>query len=138
MAELKKPILCLDFDGVCHSYISGWKGIDEIPDPPVDGLFEFLNIAKEYFEIQVYSTRSSHSTGINAMRAWFSDHFTEYMFEKNPDLREKFQYFLCPEWIFFPEQKPPAFVSIDDRVLTFEGEWPEIEMLKSFKPWNKK
>lgn len=29
-----KPILCLDFDGVIHSYASGWKGADVIPDPP--------------------------------------------------------------------------------------------------------
>jgi hypothetical protein len=26
-----KPILCLDFDGVLHSYSSGWKGADVIP-----------------------------------------------------------------------------------------------------------
>lgn len=32
------PILCLDFDGVCHSYTSGWKGAAVIPDPAVPGL----------------------------------------------------------------------------------------------------
>ena len=31
---MPKPILCLDFDGVVHSYTSGWKGADVIPDPP--------------------------------------------------------------------------------------------------------
>jgi len=30
---MSKPILCLDFDGVIHSYSSGWKGADVIPDP---------------------------------------------------------------------------------------------------------
>ena len=33
MNDNRKPILCLDFDGVIHSYISGWKGADVIPDP---------------------------------------------------------------------------------------------------------
>jgi hypothetical protein len=34
---MRKPILCLDFDGVLHSYTSGWKGAAVIPDPPVPG-----------------------------------------------------------------------------------------------------
>lgn len=38
----------------------------------------------------------------------------------------------------FPTEKPPAFVGIDDRVLTFTGEWPGIEKLRTFKTWNAK
>lgn len=37
----KKPILNFDFDGVCHSYTSGWQSADTIPDDPVPGLFDF-------------------------------------------------------------------------------------------------
>jgi len=43
---MSKPILCLDFDGVIHSYSSGWKGADVIPDPPVPGAFDFIRRAK--------------------------------------------------------------------------------------------
>ena len=31
-----------DFDGVIHSYTSGWLGETTIPDPPVPGIREAL------------------------------------------------------------------------------------------------
>jgi len=45
-----KPTICLDFDGVLHSYESGWKGIDVIPDPPVPGAREERTRVKLRFE----------------------------------------------------------------------------------------
>ena len=38
------------------------------------------------------------------------------------------------EW---PMEKPSAFVTLDDRAITFTGEWPDIDQLRNFKPWNK-
>lgn len=122
-----KPILCLDFDGVCHSYASGWKGIDVIPDPPVEGLFEFLEKASKEFTINIYSTRSHQASGIEAMKAWFYEWFArKYGKESIPSFE-----------LVFPKRKPPAFVSLDDRVLPFNGEWPNIDILINFKSWNK-
>ena len=37
----------------------------------------------------------------------------------------------------WPLFKPPAFVTLDDRALTFTGEWPAVAELRGFKPWNK-
>ncbi len=134
-----RPILCLDFDGVCHSYISGWQGATVIPDPPVDGLFEFLLAVHRqgFFEINIYSSRSSQPGGIEAMRRWFGKewaanclaHDIVISFMEQP---------LCPDWIHFPTEKPPFYVALDDRVLTFNGVWPNVEALSNFKSWQGK
>ena len=39
--------------------------------------------------------------------------------------------------IKFPRHKPPAMIGIDDRVLTFDGTFPDPQSLTEFKPWNK-
>ena len=126
---MKKPILCLDFDGVCHVYTSGWKGPDIIPDDAVPGLFEFLERTAPYFEIQVFSARSNQPGGIQAMQAWFAQQHEKWCRETgrgNPDLA-----------ISFPTQKPAAFISLDDRAITFTGQWPDVDFLRNFQPWHK-
>jgi hypothetical protein len=40
--------------------------------------------------------------------------------------------------ITFPDYKPPAHVTIDDRVICFTGSFPSIEEIENFKPWNNK
>ena len=126
---MKKPILCLDFDGVCHSYSSGWQGADVIPDPHVPGLFEFLEQACKVFEVQIFSSRSGQPGGKDAMALWFVEERRRWR-ESGGQGSETLE-------ISFPDEKPPAFVTIDDRAVTFTGEWPPVEMLANFKPWNK-
>jgi hypothetical protein len=126
---MSKLILCLDFDGVCHSYTSGWKGAEVIPDDAVPGLFEFLEKAEPYFNIQVFSSRSNHPGGIDAMREWLKDQHKKWCLERG--LEKKF-----PS-VSFPSQKPSAFVTLDDRAITFTGQWPDIDYLRKFKPWYK-
>ena len=127
---MRKPILCLDFDGVCHQYTSKWQGADVILDDAVPGLFEFLELAAPHFDIQVYSSRSNEPGGIEAMQYWF--------IEQRKKWREAGGKGAEVVSIGFPTEKPPAFVGIDDRVLTFDGTWPDVAMLRQFKPWNKK
>ncbi len=147
----RKPILCLDFDGVCHSYASGWKGAAIITDPAVPGLFDFLLEASRRFEIQVFSSRSLQAGGIAAMVSWFHKEFSlwqpkdgvavsrdcdgTWWMDFSPKDRNQDGERVA---VYFPKEKPAAFITIDDRALTFTGVWPDIEMLKNFKPWNKK
>lgn len=130
MDKRDKPILCLDFDGVCNRYDHGWQGAAVISDDAVAGLFEFLVEAAEHFDLQIYSSRSHHPGGIEAMRAWFAAQHGRWQAatgrsEALPALG-------------FPLVKPPAWVTLDDRALTFEGVFPEVEALRKFQPWNKR
>lgn len=123
----RKPILCLDFDGVLHSYESGWKGADVIPDPPVPGAFEFIEAASEKFEIHIFSSRSNQEGGLEAMENWLTNHAIDALgLDRYMALK-----------IVMDHEKPPAMLTIDDRAITFTGEWPDPDDLITFKPWNK-
>jgi len=128
----KKPILCLDFDGVLHSYTSGWAGAANIVDPPVEGAISWLRsllgcpddvgIAERYedFKIAIYSSRSKYPLGRWAMKRWLKRYgLTKYEIEL----------------ISFPLFKPPAFLTLDDRAFLFTGGFPDPKELIKFTPW---
>lgn len=122
---MSKKIICIDFDGVLHSYESGWKGADVVADRPVLGAIAWLSrIAHEDgFKAAIYSARSSQDGGIDAMKTRL---FMNGLSNDTMDL------------IDFPTQKPHAFLTIDDRCIQFTGEFPDFDEINNFKPWNKK
>ena len=127
--RVSKPILCLDFDGVVHSYASGWKGARNIPDPPVEGALTFMEDAlMGGWDVVIHSSRARYWGGITAMRNWLRKHAGNSWDTMGVALAD----------VRFTRWKPSAVVTIDDRALTFTGEWPNIKELKEFKPWNKK
>lgn len=132
---MSKPILCLDFDGVIHSYTSGWHGADVIPDPPVPGALEFIVKAMDYFTVAIYSSRSNQRGGIETMKTWLYHYYF-------CDLGDPLFAQQIVNTINWPTEKPAAFITIDDRALTFNGDWssPEYQLaaLQAFKPWNKR
>lgn len=160
----KSKDLCIDFDGVIHSYKSGWLGIDKIPDEPVDGAIEWLVKLKENgFQPNIYSSRSKSWFGRRAMKKWFYDKLIEEcsVLEKMSDTHEKWQNWRCKilniyqsmdQWdihvvesckhfvnnvLKFPTKKPAAYLTIDDRAICFSGIFPTIEEMNNFKPWYK-
>lgn len=130
---MNKPILCLDFDGVIHSYASGWKGADVIPDPPVPGALKFIVEALKHFRVAIFSSRSHQPGGIQAMVQWLG----YWSVDPEHGMPGDFDHAIWSE-IEWPTEKPSAFLSIDDRAITFIGTWPSPELLLTFKPWNKR
>jgi len=127
---LQKPTISIDFDGTIHSYHEGWQD-GKIYGHVVPGFFEWAEKAKELFTLAIYSSRSNSHKHITPMRDWLNVQIQAYRWE-NP----------CTLTIGdfnFPVIKPAAFVSIDDRAITFNGKWtaPELqpEALRKFKSW---
>lgn len=114
-----KQTVVFDFDGVIHSYTSGWKGADIIPDPPVGGIASALReIHNAGYEIVVVSTRCASEDGIEAVREWLYRNDMLLWVDK-----------ICKE-------KPPAIVYIDDRAICFDGNPTALlGKIQSFKPW---
>lgn len=122
-----KKTICVDFDGVIHSYTSGWCGADVIPDLPVPGAIDWLREATQHFTVAIFSSRSHQPGGKDAMK-----NFISYWAKRSTNGDAP--------WVgrlTFPSEKPAALVSIDDRAICFTGTFPTIEDIQRFKPWNK-
>lgn len=135
---MRAPILCLDFDGVIHSYSSGWQGARVIPDPPVPGALQFMAEALEHgWDVVVHSSRARYFGGRRAMRRWLREHAEACALWHDDDSAvAAYLPGLCR--VRFSLLKPPALVTLDDRAVTFLGVFPDPQALRQFAPWNKR
>ena len=77
--EMKyQPNVVLDFDGVIHSYVSGWQGVDVVPDPPVPLIDEEIKrIRAAGYRVVVVSTRCATPEGMGAVRRYLRENGIE-------------------------------------------------------------
>ena len=134
---MNNPIICVDFDGVIHSYVSPWVAPHIIPDPPVPGAIAWLQehlpvpdalgMAGPYEGpiVQIYSSRSKYWRGRRAMKRWLIQHGLPRQYIDDGILK-------------FPTKKPAAFLTIDDRAICFDVSCPTTAEMLAFKPWNKR
>ncbi len=104
MRVLQKTI-CLDFDGVIHSYQSGWRGAEVIPDPPIHKVDVAIRQLRRDYRVVVFSARCREEAGCVAIEHWLAKHSIE--------VDE-----VC-------RHKPPAHVYVDDRAVRFNGDWEQ-------------
>lgn len=113
--------IAVDFDGVIHSYMSDWVSAEVIPDPPVDGVIDWLNRMAVKFTIVVFTTRGATVEGRDAVM----DYLHLHGFRDDVEVE-------------VTDQKPPALVYIDDRAYRFTGaNFPTVEEVHRLRPWNK-
>jgi len=124
-----KPIICVDFDGCVHSYERGWQG-GEIYGTVVPGFFEWVERVRDRFKIVIYSSRSKEEAGVVAMDLWLSEQYRLWLQSTSAAVMDTFE---------FAHEKPPAWLTVDDRCVRFDGDWamPEltVEAMADYKPW---
>lgn len=112
------PTIVFDFDGVIHSYKSGWKGATVIPDPPVDGIREVLEDLSKDYRLVVNSSRCATEEGRQAIWQYLRDY--------------KLSQFISD----VSKEKPPAIVYVDDRAICFDGNTSSLALkIRNFEPW---
>lgn len=113
-----KKTVVFDFDGVIHSYTSGWQGVEVTADPVVPGIKDVIDSLRQAgYEVVVVSTRCVLPIGMEAVRRYLRDN-----------------HIVVDEVM---KEKPSAICYIDDRAICFDGH-PEtlLDKIRSFHPWN--
>lgn len=130
-----KPTVCIDFDGVIHSYERGWQN-GAIYGNVVPGFFEWVERVRDQFKLVIYSSRSKTDEGVAAMGFWLHEQRNKWIAaggERHPTE---------PLEIEFAHEKPAAWLTIDDRAIQFRGDWADqsltAEAMRVFRPWNTK
>lgn len=130
MLMTDKPIICIDFDGVIHSYDRGWQD-GNIYGHVTSGFWQWATRASALFTLMIYSSRSKTPEGIAAMGEWLDAQWEEYAAQRMPRPDRPA--------LAFAHEKPPAFLTIDDRAIQFRGDWSDLnpETLRKYEVWNK-
>ena len=113
--NFKKNIL-IDFDNTIHNMDK--YNDDKIDGKPIEGVKEALTeLKKEGYHILIFSARSStnHAKSKPLIEEWMKKYKIPF-----DDVVDK---------------KVPSFVMLDDRVISFHGNWKDaVEDITSFKP----
>ena len=110
----KKKVLLIDLDGVLNEYKGNFN--PEIIPPIKSGAKEFLIELTKNFELKLFTTRPKELASV-----WVKKYELETFFSE------------------ITNEKSPAWLIIDDRCLTFDGDYASmLEKIFEFKTWYKK
>ncbi len=113
---MSNKTIVFDFDGVIHSYTSGWHGVDVIPDEPCEEVVAAIRkLRKAGYEVVVVSTRCADPRGMKAVQEYLKRHGIKV---DN----------VCAT-------KPPALVYVDDRAVCYRPGIDLVKRIVEFRPW---
>lgn len=117
--------LAVDFDGVIHRYSNGWQN-GKIYDSVVPGAKETLEeLYNEGYKILIYSTRCN-------------DEYWEDGDDRVTDVAVYLDKHNIKYHDIHTGGKPKATMYIDDRAISFKGNWSETyNEINNFKTWNR-
>ncbi len=141
--------IAIDFDGVIHAYSKGWQD-GTVYDDNVKGVFTAIRqMFDAGYSVFIFSTRSPKQ-----IKKWLQPkiYISEYEDEgmggdPNRWVKTRFGYTckIIPFWkkfwneknlIGITRRKLPAHVYVDDRALTFKGDWfVTFEEINAFKTY---
>lgn len=108
-----KKTLLIDLDGVLNTYTGGFQ--QNVIPPIREGAKEFLIELYADFDLKLFTTRD-----MQLAQKWLYDNDLNYLFSEITNV------------------KKPAWLIIDDRCLTFNGDYNKlISNISKFKPWYK-
>jgi hypothetical protein len=120
----KKQVICVDFDGVIANLTDTFE--PDVFGDPVEGTKEALSVLKRKgFTIIVFTTRKATAK----LKKWLKDNEIPYdHINENPDQPGDAN-----------AGKPIADIYLDDRAITFDGNWRwALERIARFEPWPSK
>lgn len=109
---MAKNTICVDFDGTLNTY-DGWRGPDSWC-PPRPGAIEFLKSLKNRgYSVVIFTTRPA-----DGVWSWLRQYQAEGYVDD------------------VTSTKIPAFVYVDDRSLTFRGDYADmLREIEDFHPY---
>lgn len=116
-----RRIIAIDFDGVLHSFTSGWTETCNITDPPTKGAIAWLTKLVHIYNVVIFSARNEDVDAICAMKRWLFEHGMLWI-----DIDK----------LEFPTKKPACHLLIDDRCFCFKGKFPTVSEINNFMPWH--
>jgi hypothetical protein len=126
---MTRLIVACDFNGVIHDHRDRVKGSCCADDPDIPGAIDWLKATSEKFDIVLVSASFARAEFVSSAKVWLAAKGIprEWLVPVYPGRNR----------ITLTPFKPPCLLFVDDRAFFFQGRFPTVKEIETFKPWNR-